>query len=217
MNTGSKCHLWSIKSSFYVLFHFSFLLPAQLGYVLDAYIFKISPASLGFRFSTHPEVDLIMSLITQAKGSYHVCFFFIEAYPVQPRQLPSAGCGWHCIWLPVARRCSSRCPVPGCNKAGEESPAAFPRPDTPLPSCLRHHTLGRTSYDKCRKTHSPQAAQPYVFCLSGAAREEMNMKAYEWIWKHLKFGHIEQEHIPQLLVLFSLWPDMDYNRVNPMS
>lgn len=27
----------------------------------------------------------------------------------------------------------------------------------------------------------------------------------------------EQEHIPQLLVLFGLRPDVDYNRVNPMS
>lgn len=35
--------------------------------------------------------------------------------------------------------------------------------------------------------------------------------------KHFKFDHIEQEHLPQLLVLFGLRPDMDYNRVNPMS
>lgn len=69
VDTGSNCHLWSNERSFYIIFHFSFLLPAQLGSVLDAYIFKIIPASLGFRFSTHPEVDLIMSLITQAKGS----------------------------------------------------------------------------------------------------------------------------------------------------
>lgn len=31
VSTGSKCHLLSMKSSFYVLFTFLLLLPAQLG------------------------------------------------------------------------------------------------------------------------------------------------------------------------------------------
>lgn len=89
MNTGSKCHLWSIRSSFYVLFTFLLLLPAQLGYILKAYIFIIIPASLGFKFSTHPEADLILLLNAQAKGtSMFVVFSLLKPVQFNPGNCP---------------------------------------------------------------------------------------------------------------------------------
>ncbi len=73
------------------------------------------------------------------------------AYPVLPMLLPSAGCGWRCVWLPAAHQCSSRCWAPGCSRAGATSPAAAPRPGTPPPLCCPLHTVEKTSYFKCLK------------------------------------------------------------------
>lgn len=69
---------------------------------------------------------------------------------------PSVGCGWHCIWLPAARQCSSRCLAPGWSRAGAVSLAAVPRPGTPPPLCCPLHILEKTSYFKCWKCQTQQ-------------------------------------------------------------
>lgn len=87
------------------------------------------------------------------------------AYPVQPMLLLSAGCGWHCVWLPVAHQCCSRCWAPRCSGARAVSPAAAPQPGTSPPLWCPPHTVEKTSYFKCWRKKMVGFFQKKTYCV----------------------------------------------------